>query len=286
MFSSYPLTASAIHRIRQSAILETIGRSGPLSRSEIAQILRIRPSSVVRIIDELIEDGLVLAKPQITVRGGHPRTLLEFNAHEHAVKGIVAWAPGLNWRDFPLKDRLSKHFGMAVTVDNDVNLVALGELWFGEGQNTRNMVFIAIGTGIGAGLILDGVLYRGAHQASGELGYLLPGPQFLGRAYERFGAFEGLASGIAERARKTLKGQWKPAALEKLSAEDVFEAMRRGKAWAEALIAETVDYLASRHRRGECVAGPRDDHHWWWRGEQRRRAGNTHSVAPGWHAAY
>lgn len=90
------------------------------------------------------------------------------------------------------------------------------------------------------------VRIRGAHQASGELGYLLPGPQFLGRTYEGFGALEELASGtgIAERARKVLKGSWERAALGKLSAEDVFAAMRRGESWVEAVIAETVDCLA------------------------------------------
>jgi len=192
---------------------------------------------------ELIEN--LLAHPALggrEVRGigiGAPGVTL----HQ---EGIVTWAPSLNWRDFPLKAQLSKHFDLPVIVDNDVNLAALGEMWFGAGHHARNLVLIAIGTGIGAGLIIDGALYRGAHQAAGEIGYVLPGKEALGRRYEGFGALESLASGtgVAERARRILAGEMKPDRLERLSAEDVFDAARRGEAWATTVINETVDYLA------------------------------------------
>jgi glucokinase len=119
-------------------------------------------------------------------------------------------------------------------------------LWFGGAQNVSNMVFITIGTGIGAGVIIDGALYRGAHEASGEIGNILPDRKFLGKRYQEFGALETIASGtgIAERARQVLKGRWKPEELERLLAEDVFDAARQGQPWARKLIAETVDCLA------------------------------------------
>ena len=62
-------------------------------------------------------------------------------------EGIVTWANTLHWKDFPLKQRLRERYPLPITVDNDVNLAAMGELWFGAGQNTQNMVMIAIGTG-------------------------------------------------------------------------------------------------------------------------------------------
>ena len=107
-----------------------------------------------------------------------------------------------DWKDFPLKARLNELYP-AITVDNDVNLAAMGELWFGAGQNAQNMVMVAIGTGIGAGIIIDGALYRGASEASGEIGNIIPGSEFLGRNFLDFGALESVASGtgIAERAR-------------------------------------------------------------------------------------
>jgi len=160
--------------------------------------------------------------------------------------GIVTWASTLHWKDFPLKARLKQCYPYPITVDNDVNLAALGELWFGAGQNVQNMVMIAIGTGIGAGIIIDGALYRGANEASGEIGNMLPGTEFLGRNFENFGALESVASGsgIAERAKLALRGTSSPVELENLTSEDVFEAAKQRQEWACTIIKETVDYLA------------------------------------------
>ena len=74
----------------------------------------------------------------------------------HHREGIVKWAYALNWKDFPLKARLNKRYRLPITVDNDVNLAALGELWFGVGQNAQNMVLVTIGAGIGAANLLLG----------------------------------------------------------------------------------------------------------------------------------
>jgi len=159
-------------------------------------------------------------------------------------KGIVTLAPSLGWHNLPLKDILSERFSLPVFVENDVNLAALGELGFGAGRGARHLVCISIGTGIGAGIIVDGALYRGHDQAAGEIGYLLPGADLLGRRYEGFGALEGLASGsgIAERGRRALQAEGLEPA-EDLSAEYVFAAARRHEPWAERVVSETVDYL-------------------------------------------
>jgi glucokinase len=160
--------------------------------------------------------------------------------------GIVTWAYALHWDRFPLKAKLAERYDLPITVDNDVNLAALGELWFGAGQNVQNMVLVAIGTGIGAGVIIDGALYRGAQEASGEVGNMLPGKEFLGRNYRDFGALESVASGIgiATRARELIRSHRSQAELADLTAEDVFEAGRKGESWAWTVINETVDYLA------------------------------------------
>jgi glucokinase len=159
---------------------------------------------------------------------------------------VITWSYSLNWRDYPLKAKLTSHFNLPVIVDNDVNLAALGEYWFGAGQSVQNLVVMAVGTGIGAGIILNGSLYRGAHEASGEICNIIPGREFLGKSYEEFGALESLASslGIANRARQLLADSLSSPELENLSADDVFAAARRGEDWAKQLLAETVDYLA------------------------------------------
>lgn len=161
-------------------------------------------------------------------------------------QGIVHWAPTLEWRDFPLKEKLSKRFHMPVVLDNDVNLSALGELWFGVGQGSNNLVLVIIGSGIGAGIIIDGGVYRGSHLTAGEIGFLLPDRSLLGIKREGYGALEALTSGtsIAERARKILAGQFPEEQLLALTAEDVFNAYRRNETWAKPIVLDTIDYLA------------------------------------------
>jgi glucokinase-like ROK family protein len=161
-------------------------------------------------------------------------------------EGVVTLAPGLGWRDLPLKAILSEHFNLPVFVENDVNLAALGELRFGAGQGVDDLVYIAVGTGIGAGIIIDGALCRGHIGAAGEIGYMLVGLDFLGQRYDQFGALETLASGtgIAERARQILAEESIPLPPAGLDAEYVFTAARAGHSWAHRVVDETVDYLS------------------------------------------
>jgi glucokinase len=158
-------------------------------------------------------------------------------------EGIVKWAYALNWSEFPLKDRLHKRYKLPITVDNDVNLAALGEMWFGAGQNVDNMILITVGAGIGAGIIIDGTLYRGSNESSGEIGHMVPGREFLGRSFVEFGALESEASatGIVQRAAPKAQKARRAA---NPSLEDVFEAARGGAPWAQEIIDETVDYLS------------------------------------------
>jgi len=108
------------------------------------------------------------------------------------------------------------------------------------------MIVITDDIGIGAGIIIDGSLYRGAHEASGEIGNMVPGVAFLGKDYQNFGALESVASGtaIVQQARKSLKGRRAAAELENLLPEDVFTAARQGEKWAMTIIDHTADDLA------------------------------------------
>jgi glucokinase len=146
----------------------------------------------------------------------------------------------------PLKAILSDRFGLPVFVENDVNLAALGELGFGAGRSAENLVSIAIGTGIGAGIVIGGALYRGHNRAAGEIGYLLPGLECLGQRYDGFGALESRASGtgIAEAARRALTEAGLPIPEGGITAEDVFAAAREGHGWAQRVVDQTVDYLS------------------------------------------
>ena len=161
-------------------------------------------------------------------------------------QGIVTWAPSLGWRNLPLRDILTERFGFPVVVENDVNLAALGEYGFGAARGASSAACIAVGTGIGAGIVIDRKIYRGYNQSAGEVGYLPPDVSYLGRHYDSFGALEGIASGtgIERRARQHLQIQEVSLSGQGTTAEDVFRAARSGEAWAQQVVDETVDYLA------------------------------------------
>jgi predicted NBD/HSP70 family sugar kinase len=92
------------------------------------------------------------------------------NIHE----GEIEWAPSLGWDHLPLRSILEEEFNLPALIENDVNLAALGEFWKGGGQSVHeNMVFVSVGTGIGAGVIINRKLYRGSTYAAGEVAYFI-----------------------------------------------------------------------------------------------------------------
>ncbi|PKO03685.1 MAG: hypothetical protein CVU43_01460 [Chloroflexi bacterium HGW-Chloroflexi-5] len=163
-----------------------------------------------------------------------------------STNGVVRIAPSLNWHNFPLLEKLESALDIPVIVENDVNLAVLGENWFGIGEGVNNLVMISVGTGIGSGIILDGKLHRGFRDSSGEIGYLLPGVQYLDNQYPGFGALESLAScsGITDRAIKALKSTATHFDISKVDAQFVFDQAREGQTWAKNIVNETVDFLS------------------------------------------
>lgn len=88
-------------------------------------------------------------------------------------RGVVLAAPNLQgWTELPLRELAERHLKMAITVENDVNLAAVGEASVGVARGKQDFVFIAVGTGVGAGIFLRGALHHGARWTAGEIGYL------------------------------------------------------------------------------------------------------------------
>ena len=110
-------------------------------------------------------------------------------------QGIIQGPPNLpGWNDVHIVEMISAHFGVPVHLQNDANACAVAEWKFGAGRGTDNMIFLTFGTGLGAGLILNGKLYTGTNGNAGEVGHirLAPdGPVGFGKA----GSFEGFCSG-------------------------------------------------------------------------------------------
>jgi glucokinase len=117
--------------------------------------------------------------------------------------GVILSPPNLpGWDDVHIVKILGERFNIPVGIQNDANACALAEWKFGAGKGTQNMVFLTFGTGMGAGLIIDGRLYSGSNDNAGEVGHMRldnSGPVGYGKA----GSFEGFCSGggIAQMAR-------------------------------------------------------------------------------------
>jgi glucokinase len=157
-----------------------------------------------------------------------------------SVRGVILSPPNLpGWDEIPIVKLFVDKYGIPTAIQNDANACALAEWKFGAGRGTRNMIFLTFGTGLGAGLILDGKLYAGTNDNAGEVGHIRLdnfGPVGYGKA----GSFEGFCSGggIAQLARmkameKLQMGEKvsfckRTSELELITAQGVAEAANSG----------------------------------------------------------
>lgn len=156
-----------------------------------------------------------------------------------AAEGTVLQAANLGWHDLPLAQILSRRFGRPVMVDNDTNAAALAEFRFGAAQGHRNVVYVRAGTGIGAGLVLDGRLYRGEFGVVGELGHTVLDPDGAPCACGRQGCLETLASVPAVLARyQALRGE-----AEELGFKDLVARAYTGDDQARVVLREAGRWL-------------------------------------------
>ena len=110
-------------------------------------------------------------------------------------KGIIMSPPNLpGWDNVEIVKQIEAHYGVPVHLQNDANACAVAEWKFGAGRGTENMVFMTFGTGLGAGLILNGKLYSGTNDNAGEAGHIRL-ERFGPVGYGKAGSFEGFCSG-------------------------------------------------------------------------------------------
>ncbi len=159
-------------------------------------------------------------------------------------QGLILSPPNLpGWDRVPAVRTIAEATGLPTRLENDANAGALAEWHYGAGRGCRNMIFLTAGTGMGAGLILDGRLYRGRQDLAGEVGHIRladDGPVGYGKA----GSFEGFCSGggIANLARMLLAGPHPASALDELdpvelTTRDVAEAAQAGDPLARRVLA-------------------------------------------------
>lgn len=181
----------------------------------------------------------------------------QFNVIGVAVPGIYysktgrVWAPNIpGWNDFPLFEELNgKLDNMDIRIDNDRACYILGESWKGSATGCKHAIFMAVGTGIGTGILIDGRILRGADDIAGSIGWLALTDPFIPE-YKKYGCFEYHASGpgitrmakdIQASETDSLKDSDQLAAG-KMTASDIFQAFEEGDPMAQKVMHQSIRF--------------------------------------------
>jgi predicted NBD/HSP70 family sugar kinase len=207
--------------IRARQDVEVVGSDADNVLDVIAS-LRARLVQAAGLADELI-DSVVVGVPGVVDA-------------ESGQIDLATSVPGLEGGTF--RSALSDRLGLPVALENDVNLAALGEHWQGVARGVDDFVFLSVGTGMGAGLVLHGELHRGHHGAAGEVDFALVG---LAQDVDPCaGAISAYAARlVAERGAETDTSLRQP-----FDARDIFAAARAGDALAQDVVEEVARRIA------------------------------------------
>jgi glucokinase len=275
---SVPTVSSSIEYLRKKGLIEAMG-TGRSSGGRPPALVRFNRSygyvigvdiggSAVRVaLADL--DGGVIGKVNLPIveRGTPARVVAMIRSgiarlqKAHGIKrkkllAIAAGAPGITdlragvvrsaphlagWENVPLQKMISDNLHMPAVIENDVNLGALGESWCGTARGVPDFIFIGIGTGVGAGVFLDGHLYHGSDWTAGEIGYLLvpgtrPGPLDILEP----GPLESVIGGRGiENAWRQANGRRQP-----LQAMEILDRAETGDPLARTILDRTARVLA------------------------------------------
>lgn len=160
--------------------------------------------------------------------------------------GVVMSPPNLpGWDDVPVVKFFADRFGVPVRLQNDANACAFAEWKFGAGRGTRNMVFMTFGTGLGAGIVIDGKLYSGTNDNAGEIGHIRLAPTGP-VGYNKAGSAEGFCSGAGMAKLARIRAEEKGIRLgEDFSAKELFRRVREGDEFCTAVFRESAAHLAT-----------------------------------------
>jgi glucokinase len=202
--------------------------------------------------------------PQVVldlISNGLNELLQQRSVSRDALRAIAAGVPGvvdvdagvvlatsylMGWRDVPFRDMLESALGVPAVVDNDVNMAASGEIAGGAARGTRDFVFLAVGTGVGSGIVLNGQLFRGMAWSAGEIGYMLvPGISEEPTKSSDPGGLESLIGG------EGIKAQWHRAWNAEatslpcdLEATAIFDCAVQGEALAQSVLERSARILS------------------------------------------
>lgn len=228
-----------------------LNREGDILKSRIIKTLSVEgvDNTLERIwktIQELAQE-LDINKENIKGIGlGIPGPVLE--------QSIVAFFANFPWeKNINIKEKLEKLTGIETKLDNDANIIALGEAKYGAAKGSKSSVTVALGTGIGGGIYIDGKLVSGAKGAGGEVGHMkiVKDGKLCGCGQR--GCFEAYvsATGLIREAvsrltvnKQNLLYKMIDGDLMKLEAKDIFDAAREGDTFSLDLVDYEAEYLA------------------------------------------
>ena len=147
--------------------------------------------------------------------------------------GYVEKSANLGWEDYEAGETLHRLTGLKVSIGNDANVAALGEMWQGGGKGYKDLIVMTLGTGVGGGIIVDGGCVTGAHGSGGEIGHITVNPhETRACGCGRKGCLEQYASatGIAHMADQKMQKETRKTVLKPHgnTAKDVFDAVKQG----------------------------------------------------------
>ncbi len=198
-------------------------------QGEVLQKIYFETTTVAETIDHIFQ----AVRELFRIAGENPAAIgISCGGPLDSETGVILSPPNLpGWDEIHIVDRLEEEFKVPVFLQNDADACALAEWKFGAGKSTKNMIFCTFGTGLGAGLILNGMLYTGCCDMAGEVGHMRLseyGPVGYGKA----GSFEGFCSGggIAQIgmsvAREIFQQGKKPSFCESLSELELITAKK------------------------------------------------------------
>ncbi len=224
--------------------LTTLGSELVAHRGEPADV-RDGPQPVLdrvkALLAELLEEQAALPQDVLAIGVGVPGPVEQ-------ASGLLTVPPIMpGWDRFPIRETFAGEYAAPVFVDNDVNVMALGEHWGGVGKGVDNLLFVKIGTGIGGGIIADRSLYRGTQGCAGDIGHICVDPDGPVCSCGNRGCLEAMAAApaIASKAERCAREAISPilsGVLEErgeLSAKDVGEAASVGDYYALEIIRES-----------------------------------------------
>ncbi|ANF31668.1 hypothetical protein A0130_08290 [Leifsonia xyli] len=191
---------------------------------------------IFRLFDDLIATADSMGTPCLAVGIAVPGVVQQPD-------GVVGTMPEFGWTGVPFGELLRARTSLPVVVENDANALAYGELHAGAGRGLSSLVALFLENGLGAGIVANGELHRGARAEAGEIGYLLMERSSLERSYDARGDLEDRIGSLALTERARERGMPIPASGS-LTAEDVFELARDGNADAQELADEILDMVA------------------------------------------